>query len=356
MDSDNFSHFFRLGSYVTSATHFGEPQLNRNVEQEQSGTFSRRVTSLCIPENPYSASLYAGRAACQRVLTSSVTSSTVQNFPLTIDLPTPLFQMIDTSQPTNFEDDLPQLSTDFFGSLSSFGSFDEFIDTYLPKESEAQRLITSQPAGQTTTAPVMDSPVTYSQVADSPSQGQPKASSETAIETATEKITEQTSHVPSSFLTEILKELSGDPQETRQVSCQDNPPANPPDSDPGYTGEPAPAEVMVANSKPLNPDSQRIEFNDPWVIAKVRRTTRRVNPLEEFLWRTHSKERPYMCGFTNCGRTFKSSGHLTDHMFDHTRFSEHKCTYPECRSSKYFRRSRDLRRHIEKLHSNKSWV
>ena len=95
--------------------------------------------------------------------------------------------------------------------------------------------------------------------------------------------------MPSSFLAEILKELSGDPQETQQVSCQDNPPANPPVSDPGYTGESAPAEVMVANSIPLNPDSQRIEFNDPWVIAKVRRTTRRVNPLEEFLWRTHSK-------------------------------------------------------------------
>ena len=356
MDSNNFSHFSRLESYVSSATHFEEPQLNRNVEQEQSGTFSRRVTNLYIPENLYLASLYAGRAACPRVLTSSVTTSTVQNFPQSSDLSTPLFLLTDTSQPTNFEDDLPQLSTDFFGSLGSFGSFDEFVDTYLPKESEAQKPITSQPAGQTTTAPVMDSPVTYSQGADSPSQGQPKASSETAIETATEKITEQTSHVPSSFLTEILKELLGDPQETQQVSCQDNPPANPPVSDPEYTGESAPGEVMVANSIPLNPESQRIELNDPWVVAKVRRTTRRVNPLEEFLWRTHSKERPYMCGFTNCGRTFKSSGHLTDHMFDHTRFSEYKCTYPECRSSKYFRRSRDLRRHIEKVHSNKLWV
>ena len=291
MDSDNFSHFSRSVSYLSSATHFEEPQLNRNDEQEQSGTFSRRVTSLYIPENPYLASLYVGRAACPSILISSVTSSTVQHFPLTVDLPTPLFLAIDTSQPTNFEDDLAQLSTDFFGSLGSlgsFGSFDEFIDTYLPKESEAQKPITSQPAGQTTTAPVMDSPVipivslnfsrhvdstaaqreypeletaigiTYSQAADSPSQGQPKASSETAIETATEKITEQTSHVPSSFLAEILKELSGDPQETQQVSCQDNPPANPPVSDSGYTGESAPAEVMVASSIPLNPDSQRM--------------------------------------------------------------------------------------------------
>ena len=124
---------------------------------------------------------------------------------------------------------------------------DDFSGAF-PEELEAAP-ITGQPAGQTTGAPVMDSPVMYSQGADSPSQGhQSKAAIETAV-----KITGQSSHVSGSFLE--------DPQETQEVSRQDNPPANPRASYQGHASAPVPSFIKLSPVQPVvgpfYPTSQR---------------------------------------------------------------------------------------------------
>ena len=362
MDNNGFSYLFRLGHSTSSAPHPGESQPEQTVEQEQQPTFSGWLLNSYDPGNPYLASLYVGPAAYSSVSTSSVTSSTAQHFPAIGDQTNPFFLEIDRSRPIalsepsedafaalasyapiNFEDDLPQLSSDF-GGLGNFGSFDEFLNTNLSIESEAQKPITSQPAVQTTTAPVMDSPVIFRQGAQTRSQGQPGPSTETVEEAAIEKTTEQISHVSGSFLEDLLV----DPQEMHQVSGQDNPPA----SYQGDKGTAALAEVLDTSAIPLAPDSQMGEFCDPQIIRKVARARKRKNtPYKEFYWYCDSEERPYICGYPDCGRTFKWCGNLTDHMFDHTQTSNHRCTYPECGSSKYFRRSRDLKRHIAKVHT-----
>ena len=366
MDNNGFSYLFRLGHSTSSAPHPGESQPEQTVEQEQQPTFSGRLLSSYDPENPYLASLDTGPAAYPSASASSVTSSTAQHFPAIGDPANPFFLAIDRSQPIapsepcedafaalasyvpiSFEDDLLQLSGDF-GDLGNFGSFDEFLNTYLPIESEPQKRITSQPAMQTTSAPVMDSPVIFNQGAQTRSQSQPGPSTETVGEAAIEETTEQISHVSGSFLEDLLEDLLEDPQETQQVSGQDNPPA----SYQGDKGTAALAEVLDISATPLASDNQMGEFHDPQIISKVARARERKNtPYKEFYWYCDSEERPYICGYPECGRTFKWLGNLTDHMFDHRQTSKHRCTYPECGSSKYFRRSRDLKRHIEKVHT-----
>lgn len=188
MDNNGFSNFSWLGSFTSPVIHSGESQPEQNVEQEQQVTFSERSMSSCDPENPYLTSLYSGRpiisprvSRSTSVTSSIITNSTIQHFPLTSDPANPYLTASDTSQPIastephedafaelasyqpiRFEDDQPQFSGDS-GGFGNFDSFEEFINTYLPKEPEAQKLITGQLAGQTTTAPVMNSPVIFSQ-------------------------------------------------------------------------------------------------------------------------------------------------------------------------------------------------
>ena len=285
MGNNGFSHFFRLGRSTSSAPYSGEYQPRQNVEQRQQATFSGRSTTFYDPNNPYLAArpFFTHTSASQPITQGSAISGSA-----IMDSPEDPFAALAAYHPTSFEEYRLPLYSD-----SSI--FADLIAAYLPEGLE----ITSQPSRQTAPAPVMDSPVIYSQGADGPSQGQPKAAMETAVKT-----TEQTSHVSGSFLE--------DSQETQQVSRQDNPPTNPLVSDQGYTGEPAP--------------------------AKVKRRTRRINPkpLDEFLWRAHTKERPYTCGYPDCGMMFDSCGHLTAHMFDHSQFLEHRCTYPECGPDKYY--------------------
>ena len=302
MGNNGFSHFFRLGRSTSSGPNSGEYQPRQNVEQGQRATFSGRSTTSCDPNNPYLAAppFLVETSASQPIIEGSAISGSA-----IMDSPEDPFAALAAYHPTSFEEYRRQLYSD-----SSI--FADLIDAFLPEGLE----ITSQPSGQTAPAPVMGSPVIYSQGADDPSQGQPKAAIETAVKT-----TEQTSYVSDSFLE--------DSHETQQVRRQDNPPTNPLVSDQGYTGEPAP--------------------------AKVKRRTRRINPkpLDEFLMRAHTKERPYTCGYPECGMMFESCGHLTAHMFDHSQFLEHRCSYPECGLDKYFLGNWSLRWRIKAAHTHK---
>ena len=300
MGNNGFSHFFCLGRSTSSAPSSGEYQPRQNVEQGQQATFSGRSTTSYDLNNPYLAARpFLIRTSASQPITqgSAISSSAI------MDSPEDPFAALAAYHPNSFEEYRPQI-------YSGSNTFADLIAAYLPDGLE----ITSQPSGQTAPAPVMDSPVIYSQGADSPSQGQPKAAIETAVNT-----TEQTSHVSGSFLE--------DSQETQQVSRQDNPPTNPLVR--GYTGEPAP--------------------------AKVKRRTRRINPkpLDEFLMHAHTKERPYTCGYPDCGMMFESCGHLTAHMFDHSQYLEHRSTYPECGLDKYCLSNWALRWRIKTAHTHK---
>ena len=350
------SSFSRVGSSTSSVTHSRESQPEQTVEQEQA-TFTGRVTSPREPENPFLAALYASQATVPRAPRSAaatrttvtrsmttrsmVTRSIKQHSPVTDDLAnsfldaTPFFKATSASQPIaqsavifgsaitdsppdpfsalaayqtiRFEDDRPQL-------YGGFGNFDPFLNAYLPEGLEAEP-ITSLPTEPPTLAPALDS---SSQGADKPSQGQPNVSAETATKRAKRKTKEQTRHVP----------------------------ANPLASYQGHASAPAPVGASAAGG--------RVEFYDsPLILAKVRTSKRRKkHPTDKYLWRTNSVDRPYMCGYRGCGKTYKSSGHLREHMFDHSHISEHRCTYPECGPNRYFRRNRDLKRHIEKVHAD----
>ena len=60
----------------------------------------------------------------------------------------------------------------------------------------------------------------------------------------------------------------------------------------------------------------------------------------------------FMCGYANCGVTFQHCSKLRTHIFSHTGISIHKCTYPECGDSRYFRDIFQLQRHIQTHHTH----
>ena len=337
MSNNGFSHFSRLGHPTSSAPNAGAFQLRQNVEQEQQGTFAGRPTISYDLANPYLAAppFLTETSASQPITQNSAISGSAITEPREDP-----FAALAAYQPVSFEKDRPQL-------YSGFGILDDFSGAF-PEELEAAP-ITSQPAGQTTAAPVMDSPVIYSQGADSPSHGQPKAAIETAVKTS-----EQTSHMSGSF--------PEDPQETQEVSRQDNPPANPLAGYPGDASAPVP-NVMAASGMPLSPVQPVVEPFPPSqrplepnvspslrIIGKVKVRKGKERPADKYLLRTNSIDRPYMCGFPNCSMTYKSSGHLRGHIFWHTGVSEHRCTYPQCGPDKYFRSKAELQRHIERMH------
>ena len=341
MGNNGFSHFSRLGHPTSSAPNAGASQPRQYGEQEQQGTFAGRPTISYDLANPY-------RAAPPFLTETSTNQPTAQNSVISGSAITESredpFAALAAYQPISFEKDRPQL-------YSGFGILDDFSGAF-PEELEAAQ-ITSQPAGQTTGVPVMDSSVIYSQGADSPSQGQPKAATETAIETAL-KTSEQTGHMSGSF--------PEDPQETQEVSRQDNPPANLHAGYPEDASAPVP-NVMAASGMPLSPVQPDVESfppsqrplepsvsPSPRITGKVKVRKGKERPADKYLLRTNSIDRPYMCGFPNCSKTYKSSGHLRGHIFWHTGVSEHRCTYPQCGPDKYFRDKAELQRHTKRMH------
>ena len=63
-------------------------------------------------------------------------------------------------------------------------------------------------------------------------------------------------------------------------------------------------------------------------------------------------ERPYVCGYPNCGLTHRAFIYLKRHIFKHIGISVYKCTYPECSKKPYFRDSCALRRHVQQRHES----
>ena len=377
MDNSDFSHLLRSGNSTSSAIHLGETQPQQAVEQVQQPTFTGRVTGSHDPENPILATLHAGqgvvtrapRSAAATITRSMVTRSTEQHSPATDNPVSPSFRAhpflseISASQPIaqsaatvgnattappmdplaalavyqpfNFADNQEHL-------YGGFDSFSAFLDTYLPEGLEAESF-TSQPAGQTISAPVFDSPVIFSQVVDrTSSQDQPNASPETvlseALETVIDKTTEETSH-----LSDITTQK--EPQQTPQVSGQDNPPVI---AEPSYlslqkTLQPRLPKRAKHNHRKAGPPTITI-------LGKVKRLKGSKSLIDEFLYRTDSIDRPYLCCYPGCGLMYKSPSHLRYHAFIHTKVSEFKCAYPECGSDKYFPSKRSLKLHINSNH------
>ena len=396
MGNNGFSHFTRLGHSTGSAPNAEESQLRQDVEQEQQATFLGRPMTSYDQESPHLTALFTSQAANLRAsaiatatgstitspttqrspavdvlahpyltappfltatsVSQSITQSSVTSGSATVDTPEDPFAALAVFQPTSFEEEQPPRT------FSGFDNLDDFSEAFLEELETA--LITDQPAGQTTRAPVINSPVPHNQVADiPPSQGQSDASME--------KTTEQTSHLSPHFLEEILEELLGVPQETQQASSQDNPPANnPPASYQGHASAPAPdiplSPVEPIINRPFYPSSKQPvkprlttrqkpdsgQAVPPQIIDIVFPSAKTIpSPTDKYLLRTDSVDRPYMCGYPGCGNTYKSSGHLRAHMFEHTHVSEHKCTYPECGPKKYFCGATELKRHIERVHT-----
>lgn len=375
MDNSVFSHLFRSGCSTGSAIHLGETQPQQTVQQEQQTTFTGRVTGSHDPENPILATLHAGQAVVTRAPRSAaatrttITRSTEQHSPATDDPVSPSFRVLPFLSATSVSQPIAQSAAavgnattappmDPFVALAvyqpfnfadnqehlygGFDSFSAFLDTYLPEGLEAESF-TSQPAGQTIPAPVFDSPVIFSQVADrTSSQDQPNASPETvlseALETVIGKATEETSH-----LSDITTQK--EPQQTPQVRSQDNPPVI---AGPSYlslqkTLQPRLLKRAKHNHRETGPPAITI-------LGKVKRLRGLKSPIDEFLYRTDSLDRPYVCCFPGCGLTYKSPSHLRYHAFIHTKVSEFKCAYPECGSDKYFPSNRALKLHIHSNH------
>ena len=88
----------------------------------------------------------------------------------------------------------------------------------------------------------------------------------------------------------------------------------------------------------------------PWIAKVQPRCKSKQRLADKYLFRTNSTERPYMCGYLGCGKTFKRTGHLRSHVFDHTHVSEYRCLHPECGLDSYFNSVKDLNRHIKRVH------
>lgn len=379
MDNSVFSHLFRSGCSTSSAIHFGETQPQQTVEQKKQTTFIGRVMGFHDPENPILASLNAGQVVVTRasggaaatrttITRSMVTRSTEQHSPATDDTVNPSFGVppflsaTSVSQPVAQSADVGNATTappmDPFAALAvyqpfnfadnqehlygGFDSFSAFLDTYLPEGLEAESF-TSQPAGQTIPAPVFDGPVIFSQVVDrTSSQDQPNASPETvlseALETVVDKTTEETSH-----LSDITTQK--EPQQTTQVSGQNNPPVI---ARPSYLSLQKILQLRLPKGAKYN--HREAGPSAITILGKVKRLRGPKSPIDEFLYRTDSLDRPYLCCYPGCGLTYKSPSHLRYHAFIHTKVSEFKCAYPECGPDKYFPSNRTLQLHINSNH------
>ena len=368
MGNNGFSHFSRLVRSTGSAPNARESQPRQNVGQEQQATFLGRPTASCDPENSCLASLVTSQAADLRASTSATaTNSTVQYSPATVGPPEDPFEALAVFQPASCEEEQPPRR------YNGFDNLDDFSEASLEELETAP--ITGQPAGQTTLAPVTDSSVPHSQVADtSPSPRQPDASMG--------KTTEQRSHLPYSFLGDLLEEFLV-PQETQQVSSQDNPPVNPPAGYQGYASVPLPSvipqrpvqSIIIGLFYPAQ--QQLVQQNPPKALRAIRAKpdsspvvsspivrTPRVNiinkrgkkrPGDEYILCNGSSVRRYKCGYPGCisDKTFLSIGQLRAHIFEHTHVSGHRCTYPECGPDAYFPDSIELKRHISRVHLQK---
>ena len=60
----------------------------------------------------------------------------------------------------------------------------------------------------------------------------------------------------------------------------------------------------------------------------------------------------YMCGYPDCGWLFSECSNLRTHIFRHIKISIHRCTYPECSDTPYFRDSSTLKRHVQSCHTH----
>ena len=60
----------------------------------------------------------------------------------------------------------------------------------------------------------------------------------------------------------------------------------------------------------------------------------------------------YMCGYPDCGWLFSQCSNLRTHIFRHIQISIHRCTYPECSDTPYFRDSSTLKRHVQSCHTH----
>ena len=65
--------------------------------------------------------------------------------------------------------------------------------------------------------------------------------------------------------------------------------------------------------------------------------------------RIHTGEKPFRCEFANCGRSFTTQGHLTDHKRKHTNVRPYVCDI--CGTS--FMRSSTLKMHTKRHESEK---
>ena len=367
MGNNGFSHCSRLGRSTGSAPKAGESQPRQNVEQEQQATFLGRPMTSCDPENPSLTSLVTSQAADLRASTSATaTNSTVQYFPATVGPPEDPFKALAVFQPTSCEEEQPPRRYSGFDNLDDFSKASpEGLET---------APITGQPAGQTTRAPVTKSSVPHSQVTQiSPSPGQPDAPKG--------KTTERRSHLSCPFSGDHLEEFIV-PQETQQVSSQDNPPANPPAGKQGHASVPLPSVIPQRPVQsiiigPFYRVQQLVRQNPPKALRAIRAKpdsnpvvpspivlTPRVNiinkrgkkrPGDEYILCNGSSVRRYKCGYPDCvsGKTFLSIGHLRAHIFEHTHVSGHRCTYPECGPDAYFPDSIELKRHISRVHLQK---
>ena len=60
----------------------------------------------------------------------------------------------------------------------------------------------------------------------------------------------------------------------------------------------------------------------------------------------------FMCSYPGCGWTSSTLSRLKVHIFNHTRISRYKCTYPECSDNTYFRDANAIKRHVQISHTH----
>ena len=319
-------------SHVSPPEGFGGLKSVKSVEQNQNVTLLGRSAS-----SSYSAqSLLPPSSQANDEFTSRQKDFADFGMPTVLDVSSfertgeseDLFEMSSAYQPVNFKDDEELFP---FGSLGLFEDIREVeteeLNGDIPEQSHHTKA-QPNPGGEVVIEVVLE----WGCSGTDPDEqlNQQHAPAPISVKVDCNPIPSVINHPVTEHSHHSLDEPEGLFRKNRQPESTD--------------AEPSPIRIASSQFAPRAEKSPRqVSADSPSDITK--------DQTEAWIIRTSSKERPFQCGYQDCGKLYKRLDHLRGHFIAHTRTSKYKCPYPICRSKKkFFVSGSNLERHIRSCH------